>query len=285
MKKVVFVFIASFVLALSLFLAIQYYLSLSARKGALQVTSSPVSKVYLGDKYLGQTPLCKCEAADMLVAGEYTIRLVPTDTKLREFQEKVTISQGVLTVVDRKFGVNALSEGSIISLSPLTDKKQTELLVVSFPQGAQVSLDDANIGSTPILNKNPTESDHILRVTKDGYNDKEVRIRTPLGYKLTVAAYLSTNNTAPTPQADVSGPAPSIPDSPTPTPKAQIVNILNTPTGFLRVRSAPATSGFEVGRVTPGQTFPLLGEQDGWFQIKLSDGVLGWVSSDYAEKQ
>src|SRR5664279_2853563 len=130
----------------------------------------------------------------MLSAGDYTIRLVPNDTSLREFQEKITISQAVLTVVDRKFGKNALSEGSIISLSPLSDKKKTELLVVSFPQGADVSLDDASIGSTPLLAEDPTESDHVLKVSKDGYNEKEVRIRTPLGYKLTVAAYLSTNN-------------------------------------------------------------------------------------------
>lgn len=284
MKKVVFVFIASFVLALSLFLAVQYYLSLNARKGALQVTSSPASKVYLGGKYLGQTPLCKCEAADMISAGDYTIRLVPTDQNLQEFQEKVTISQGVLTVVDRKFGLNAQSEGSIISLSPLSDKKQTQLLVVSFPQGASVSLDDTNIGMTPLLTNNPTESDHILRVTKDGYNDKEVRIRTPLGYKLTVAAYLSTNPSAPTSQQTAT-PTPSITDVPTPTLQVQNILILQTPTGFLRVRAEPSTSGAEVGRVQPGQTVPMIGEQEGWFKIKLSDGTAGWVSSDYAQKQ
>src|SRR6266498_549307 len=122
MKKIIFVFIGSLVLALALFLAIQYYLNLNARKGALQVTSSPESKVYLNNKYLGKTPLCNCDSQDMLSAGEYTIRLVPVDSGLREFQEKITISQAVLTVVDRKFGKDALSEGSVISLTPLTNK-------------------------------------------------------------------------------------------------------------------------------------------------------------------
>ncbi len=284
MKKIVFVFIASFVLALGLFLAIQYYLNINARKGALQVTSNPESKVYLNNKYLGQTPLCKCEATDMLSAGEYTIRLVPLDSELREFQEKITISQAVLTVVDRKFGKNALSEGSIISLSPLIDRKKTELLVVSFPQGAEVLLDDALLGNTPLLSKDPTESDHVLKVRKEGYSEKEVRIRTPLGYKLTVAAYLSTNNAAPAPAVDSTTPTPSE-NTLSPTPKEERVVILNTPTGFLRVRSAAATTGFEVGRVKPGETFPLNIEQDGWFEITLTDGTRGWVSSDYAEKQ
>lgn len=283
MKKIVFVFIASFVLALALFLAIQYYLNVNARKGALQVTSSPESKVYLNDKYLGQTPLCKCEASDMLSAGEYTIRMVPVDTSLREFQEKITISQAVLTVVDRKFGKNALSEGSIISLSPLTDKRKTELLVVSFPQGAEVLLDDASVGNTPLLHKDPTESDHVLKVSKEGYNEKEVRIRTPLGYKLTVAAYLSTNNTVPTAAPQNTTPTPTT--SVTPTPKEEKVVILDTPTGFLRVRESASTGAPEVGRVTPGQSFPMTSEQEGWYEITLQNGTKGWVSSDYAEKQ
>jgi hypothetical protein len=280
MKKIVFVFIASFVLALALFLAVQYYMSINAQKGALQVTSAPDSKVYLNNEYLGQTPLCKCEAADMLAAGEYTIRLVPLDSSLREFQEKVTISPAVLTVVDRKFGKNALSEGSIISLTPLNDREKTELLVASFPQGSEVLLDDAAIGTTPLHHKDPTESDHVLKIRKEGYNDKEVRIRTPRGYKLTVTAYLSTSaETQPAQAASESAEA-----TPTPTPEQQRVTILETPTGFLRVRATPATTGAEVGRVSPGQTYPLTNEQNDWYEITLEDGTKGWISSEYASK-
>lgn len=282
-KRIIVIFIASFILALILFLAVQFYLNITAQKGALQVTSSPISKVYLGDKYIGQTPLCKCESGDMLTAGEYTIRLVPVDTALKEFQEKITISSAVLTVVDRKFGTNSLSEGSIISLSSLADKDKTELLVVSFPQGADVLLDDSAIGSTPLLHKDPTASDHVLKVAKDGYNEKEVRINTPLGYKLTVSAYLSTNVIAElTPS---STPADLGEISPSVSPVEQKVTILNTPTGFLRVRSAATTTGYEVARVQPQQSFPLVSETEGWYEIKLTDGTTGWVSSDYAEKR
>lgn len=280
MKKIVFVFVASFVLALSLFLAVQYYMNVNAQKGALQVTSAPDSKVYLNNEYLGQTPLCKCEAADMLAAGEYTVRLVPLDSSLREFQEKVIISPAVLTVVDRKFGKNALSEGSIISLSPLSDKEKTELLVASFPQGSEVLLDDAVIGTTPLNYKDPTESDHVLKIRKEGYNDKEVRIRTPKGYKLTVTAYLSTSAETQS-KAQSDNPAEA---TPTPTPEQTRVTILETPTGFLRVRATPSTTGAEVGRVSPGQSYPLINEQAGWYEITLEDGTKGWISSEYASK-
>jgi hypothetical protein len=285
MKKVALVFIISFILALGLFLGIQYYLNIRSEKGALQVTSSPTSKVYLNDGYLGQTPLCKCQASDMVVPGEYTIRLVPTDSSLQEFAEKVTISQGVLTVVDRKFGTNGQSEGSIISLTPLDDKTKSQLLVVSFPQGANVLLDDQSIGTTPLLSNDPTESDHDLKVDKDGYNEKEIRIRTPLGYKLTVAAYLSTSTTSLSPPS-ASADAALVPSStePTPTPANRVV-ILSTPTGFLHVRATATVDSAEVGQVTPGKSYELVDEQNGWDEIRMDDGKTGWISSQYAKKE
>jgi len=225
----------------------------------------------------------------MVVPGDYTIRLVPLDSSLQEFQEKITVSQGVLTVVDRKFGTNGQSEGSIISLTPLDDKTKSQLLVVSFPQGAQVLLDDQSIGTTPLLYNNPTESDHDLKVSKDGYNEKDIRIRTPLGYKLTVAAYLSTNTTG----LSTNVPSPSIlPPSPSATPSASpspsqtpSVVIQNTPTGYLRVRAGPSVSATEVGQVTPGKSYPLDSEVAGWDEITLSDGTTGWISAQYAKKQ
>jgi len=287
MKKIIAVFIISFILAVGLFLGVQYYINIRSEKGALQVTSSPASKVYLNDQYLGQTPLCECQTTDMIAPGDYTIKVVPVDNSLQDFQEKVTISQGVLTVVDRKFGEDGQSEGSIISLSPLDDKTQSQLLVVSFPQGAKVSLDDQDIGSTPLLYNNPTESDHDLKVSKDGYNEKEIRIRTPKGYKLTVAAYLSTNTvglTTPTPTAVPSiSVSPSVSLSPSPTSTSNVL-ILKTPTGFLNVRAGPSLAASEVGQATPGKYYPLISETEGWYEITLSDGTTGWISSAYAKK-
>jgi hypothetical protein len=285
MKKVVLVFILSFILALGLFLGIQYYLNIRAEKGALQVTSSPASKVYLNDEYLGQTPLCKCQAADMVVPGDYTIRLVPSDSSLQEFQEKVTISQGVLTVVDRKFGTDGQSEGSIISLTPLADATQSQLLVVSFPQGANVSLDDQLVGSTPLVSSNPTESDHDLKISKDGYNQKEIRIRTPQGYKLTVVTYLSTNtaNLTPLSASESASPTPTSAGPATPTSVNRVI-ILTTPTGFLNVRKNPSVDAEEIGQVTPGKSYELVDEQDSWFEIKMDDGMIGWISEQYAKR-
>lgn len=289
MKKLIFIIIPSIILALIVFLSFQFYVNRVSAKGALQVTASPSSKVYLDGKPIGQTPLCKCEANDMLPSGDYTLRLVPDDAKFDPFEEKITISNSVLTVVDRKFGRGGGSEGSIISLTPLKDKNAIELMIVSFPDQAEVLVDNVSSGNSPLLLKsNITESDHTLRLKKPGYKEKSVRIRTPKGYRLTATVYLSIDDQAVNGGTPSAQPKPSgtITPSVSPTPKkTQKVVILQTPNGFLRVRASASLSAAEVTRVDSGATFDLVDESTGWYKIKLSDGTEGWISSQFAEKQ
>ena len=79
MKKIFLIIITAISLGFLFFGTFRYYVKSHSQKGALQVTSSPASKVYLNGKFLGETPLCKCEATDMLTVAESTIRLVPND--------------------------------------------------------------------------------------------------------------------------------------------------------------------------------------------------------------
>ncbi|MBP9716732.1 MAG: SH3 domain-containing protein [Candidatus Levybacteria bacterium] len=57
------------------------------------------------------------------------------------------------------------------------------------------------------------------------------------------------------------------------------VTVKETPTGFLNVRKTPG--GLEMGKVNPGDTFPVTEEKNGWFEITLPDGSSGWVSGKY----
>lgn len=281
MKKIFLIIFISLCIT-ALFIAGWHFFSIfRIQKGALQITAAPESKVYLNDEYLGKTPLCKCEADQMISAGEYTLRLVPTNNEFSEFQEKITITPNVLTVVDRKFAKDSLSEGSVISLNPLEDKQKTALLITSLPEKATVFLDNNEIGQTPLLFPDPTESDHILVVRKNGYKEKTIRIRTPLGYKLTATVYLSASTAIdsllPTPVASNSAEA-----SASAKPTKPMVTILDTPTGFLRVRKE--ISGAEIAQVKPNESFALLEEKDGWFAIELKDKTIGWISAEYAKK-
>ena len=136
------------------------------------------------------------------------------------------------------------------------------------------------VGQSPVLLKNITESDHEIKVVRQGYKDKMVRIRTVLGYKLEAVVYLGIDSQVATSSATlISSP------SATPSTGKETVTILNTPTGFLRVRENPSVGSTEVGRVNPDEVFDLLDEQTGWYKIKLKSGVEGWISAQYAKKQ
>lgn len=251
-----------------------FLLNRNLGKGALQVTSEPASKVYLDGKFIGQTPLCRCEFKDMLDIGNYTVRLVPTEGNFAPFEQKIPISQKVLTVVDRTFGESGESSGSIISLSKLQNKNGVSLSVLSFPPDAKVVLDSGDIGKTPVRINEVTESDHEIKLTKEGFKDKLVRIRTVKGYELNALVFLGVNPQVSSPSA-----------TPTPTISVTKILILETPTGFLRVRKEPSIGSEQIGQVLPGEKYDLLDEQEGWYKIKLKDGTMGWVSSQYAQKQ
>jgi len=240
--------------------------------------SVPKSNAFLNGKLIGITPFCRCEGAEMIDQGEYTLKLVPLEGDLLPFSEKIKITKSVLTVVDRTFGKGATSDGGVISLDVLDDKNAVELLVLSFPDGADVSVDSEPRGKTPLLLKNLTSSDHEVKILKDGYREKPIRVKTISGYKLTISAYLGINL-----DLIVSPVIPS--PSPTAAPVVNKVLILETPTGFLNVRETGSLNGVIIEKINPGESFELISEKENWFEIKLIDGKAGWISSQYAQKQ
>lgn len=279
MKRLVLL-IGPIIVGLLVFFGFSYYLSRTTiGKGALQITSEPVSNVYLNGKLLGKTPLCSCEGKAMIDAGSYVVRLVPlAGENILPYEEHVTITKGILTVVDRTFGVGEDSSGSVVTLTPLANTNAVQLQVNSFPSGVLVKLDGNSIGTTPLLNKSLTESDHELVLSKDGYQDKTVHIHTVVGYQLNALITIGLMPSNATSAANFQN------ASLTPVVKTK-VTILDTPTGFLRVRSDPSLSASETAQVKPGDQFDFLNEQDGWYEITLPDGKSGWVSNQYAQKQ
>jgi hypothetical protein len=95
------------------------------------------------------------------------------------------------------------------------------------------------------------------------------------------------NNSAP-----VANPNPAVnpstapvvtPPAATSTPAATQVKVAATPTGFLNVRSTPATSGTLVTKVHPGEVYTYTKVQGGWYYITLPNGTQGWVIAQYVE--
>ena len=276
MKKLLFILFCFIVLTV-VFLVIVLVISKDSGRGALQLTSIPKSKAYLNNAYIGETPICRCQLSQMLPIGEYSIKLVPNVSGISEFDQTIQINSGVLSVIDRTFGQGLSGEASVITLDSISDQTNAQLLVISFPDKSNVFLDNNQVGTTPLLLNNLTPSDHEIKVSKDGFRDKIVKIRTVDGFRLETQVFLAINDSQ-----NIASQAASTPPT---TLKPVQVQILPTPTGFLRVRLSASLNSSEVGRVNPGEIYDLISQQGNWYEIKLTSGVLGWVSSQYATKK
>lgn len=277
MLRKIILFLIPFLILFILFLLVVLFINRDNGKGAFQISSNQASQVFLNGKYVGKTPLCLCELPQLLKTGDYDIKLVPLVSGYSQTQQKISIYQGVLTVLDMTFDKNAAaSTESIITLVPIDDQSISQLLIVSFPDKAQVYLDSNLAGSTPLLLKSVTASDHEVKILKDGYQAKDLRIKTVQGKRLEATITLGIKN-------DIS--APAVSSSAAGAVTQNKVLILSTPTGYLRVRSEALLTSSQVGTVSPGDVLPLQSEKTGWFEVELPNGASGWVSSDYAKKQ
>lgn len=283
MKRKLLFGLSILLVASGLFLFVRVLFSFkNVEKGALQVTANIKSRVYLNGNVIGDTQLCKCNQNDTLQEGEYDIRIEPHDTTYTAYTARVRINGGVLTAVDRTFLPGSLASSYVLTL----EKSQTqkgELIVTTIPEGAMVTIDSVASGATPFTTDKLSISEHELEIQKQGFAKKTIRIRTVEGHKLIVNATLGTEGdgdetTTPTPSV---GPSGTIAPSPT---EKETVTILDTPNGFLRVRSGAGTTFSEVTRVDSGKTFDILAEEEGWYQIQVDAETTGWISSQFAEK-
>jgi len=63
-----------------------------------------------------------------------------------------------------------------------------------------------------------------------------------------------------------------------------LIEILDTETGYLNVRECPSSGCAEVGKVVPGDVLIKKAYQDGWYKIEMDSGDLGWVYGRYAKE-
>lgn len=273
MRKII-LFLTPLLILTILFLLIVLVINKDAGKGALQVTSVPESQVFLEGAYVGKTPLCLCELKDLLKVGDYNIKLIPITQGYENFEQKITIYKGVLTVVDRTYDKEmSAATGSMITLSPIDNENISELMVVSFPGNARIILDSNPVGETPYLGT-ITASDHEIKLLKDGYKEKVIKVKGVAGKRLEVAMSLGIKLDEKEGVERASASAVTKPQ----------VTVLDTPTGELNVRAENSISSALIGKLNPGDKVDLIGEEEEWFQIKLKDGKTGWISSKYASK-
>jgi len=275
----------------------------SRKKAALSVQTTPKATIFLDGEHLGQTPYYN----EKLKAGEYVLKIVPESSgqALNPWEGRVTLSPGILTVVNRQLGLTQDdSSGEILAFEPLADKKAISISVVTTPDGAVINLDGEPRGFAPLSLDNISEGDHVLVVSSPGYQERSIKAKTVKGHKLIASVQLAREQEQPeTPDEDEpeededkeSTTSAKASPKPSPTPKSSpttssedpdrpFVEIDSPDTGWVRVREDATTGSEELTTVDHGEKFPLLDTQSGWYQIEYESGKEGWISGKYAEK-
>lgn len=279
-KKTLSLLLFTLFFASAIVLGFLLYRNLKKNSG-IQVDSFPKARVYLNDKDLGLTPVYK----EDLSAGNYNLKLVAkTDRSDTTYEAKIKLVAGVVTSINRVFGKSSLySSGQEIFLEKLGVADGTSLSVVSDPDGSLVSIDGEEKGITPITIKDLSAGPHDIVVARPGYDSLTVSGKIEKGYELTALIKLAKASEDAAVLSNLSGQVAATSSAAGKDgPPAQVL-ILETPTGFLRVRFLPSITASESGKVTPGEKYLLLEESNSWFKIKLPSGS-GWISSQYGEK-
>lgn len=273
-KVIIISVIALVTLGIAIFIIINYY---KEKPAGIFISTSPVSDIYINGSLVGKTPY-----SNTYKAGEIYLKIVPNsgDQKLITYETKITLISGIQTVIRREFGeTEDKSSGDTISFNRIGGR-ETGIIVISTPENAQISVDGLPQGFAPYKTSSISPAEHQISIKAPGYTDRIMTIKTLVGYRLSLYAKL----------AKIDEPKPVA--TPVPVQKTY-VEILSTPTGFLRVRSGPGATGSEIAQVKPGSQYLFLDEDvaTGWIKIQyeapkagLPNGIEGWVSGQYVKK-
>jgi len=268
MKKAILI-----ITVLLLFCFVGYYFrhNILNQTGVLEIKTEPTAIVIINGDQAGTTPLRKQFSPQDLM-----IKLLPQegDQSTPIWQGEVRINNATLTLI-RKFFSSDLKQnwGEILGFNKIPDKNFGAMAITSHPNKAIIKLDGEVKGYTPILLEKMPPGQHILELSLDNYENAVLGVNIQAGYQLNAEVKLKIKEITSSQNKNEEDEVISTPQ----------ITILDTPTGWLRVREGPGTSYNEIGQVKPGEKYPLIEEKDGWYKIKLENEE-GWISARYAEK-
>jgi uncharacterized protein YgiM (DUF1202 family) len=259
-------------LAGAAFLSIGYF---RPKTAGVIISTNPASIVFVNGEELGRTPVDNKK----LEPGEAIIKLIPEsfETPLTPYETKIDLTPGIQTAIRWDFGETTEKSGGEIISYEKVDKDDISLAIISVPDTAQVAIDGQVKGFTPFKTSSISPGEHTIVVSFEGYVERIFDAQLREGYKLTAVVDLAKAQEVVEEEGELVVEEEG--------EQEEVVEILSTSVGFLRVRNEPSTLGEEVGRVEPGDTYEVLetDETTGWYKIEFEEGEEGWVSNQYAE--
>ncbi|HOX36105.1 MAG TPA: PEGA domain-containing protein [Methanoregulaceae archaeon] len=162
--------------------------SQSSNVGSIEVSSVPGgSALYVDSQYVGLTPASGYFDATSLVPGYHAIILRHTD--YRDYSQSVYVPAGGSATVNA-----VLAQ---VSTGPTQDTTG-QIVIASSPPGAEVYIDNAYMGATPITVPNVASGSHTLILKLSGYSDSTQTITVSGGQSTPVAVTLTPAEPTPT---------------------------------------------------------------------------------------
>ncbi len=272
-RKKRFIFIAIFLLVLALVAFLVWRFVINPAKAMLVVETDPVSQVFVNGEQVGKTPY-----EGEFEEHEIDLKLVPEsfEQALMPYETKVFLTSGVETIVRREFGAEeGMSQGEEISFEKEANGN-VSLSVVSVPEGASLYVDQNYIDLTPVKYNDLDPGIHVIMLQAEGYKERSFSVQLISGYSLTAYVEMAKVPEEEA-QTDEAKDGEEIDEN-----AEELVVILDTPTGFLRVRAEASTGAPEITQVKPGEEYLLLDKQEDWYEIQIDEETTGWISSQYA---
>lgn len=243
----------------------------------ISITATPTANVFIDGAAVGKTPFQISRPA-----GDIVLKLKPeaSPSAVMSYETKIGLQAGLKTEVNWELGSSDdLSGGEVVTYEKISGN-DSDISLVSTPDYAQVTVDGNIRGFSPVLNYVVAPDEHKITVSKIGYVNSNLIVTTHQGYKTVVVVKLIANG-EPQPKADQ-----PLAGTPTPVAKNIFVQILDTPSGFLRVRANGSTTAAEIGRVKPGDQLPFVSQNTAgdWYQVIYNGKNTGWVFSQFAKK-
>ncbi len=262
--------------------------------GQLRVLSSPTASIFLNNLAIGKTPF-----TDKVRVGEYILKLIPegTATDTASWQGKIEIFRNASTYVNQELGSSDInSAGEVLMIKkmdkPPDNNKTGEVLIETDPAGALIFLDNDEKGVAPAVIESVLGGDHELQVFLPGFIRRTVKINVDPGYRIIAKFKLAIDQLQQ--QNKLTDEEKQATDAAKLAVKGSVAIIKETPTGWLRVRTAHSIDASESEKIKPGQRYEIVEEQENWYKIKYNnkpEGLVegefeeGWVSAAYITKE
>jgi hypothetical protein len=159
--------------------------SSSSGYGDIQIQSNPVgAAVYVNNNYKGTTISSSALYVTQLTPGSYSIRV--TLANYQTYYETVTVTAGSVSDI----------HANMVYVTPgPTPNINGQITVRSSPSGANIYLDNAFMGLTPLTLVNIPQGNHDIILKMNGYQNWQSAVSVPAGVSTDVSGTLLANPT------------------------------------------------------------------------------------------